>query len=51
MFYRSRNAAGGDKRREGMAQMSRWSRQVAFTGTDLRLEEEIKKTKQEKMSF
>lgn len=42
MFYKSRNTAGRDKWREGVVQMSRWSRQIAFTGTELRLEEEIK---------
>lgn len=46
--YRSRNTAGGDKRREGKVQMSRWSRQIAFTGTDLRLEEEIQKLSRRK---
>lgn len=43
VFYRRRNTAGGDERREEMVQMRRWSRQIAFRGTDLRLEEEIKK--------
>lgn len=43
VFYKSRNTAGREKRREGMSQMSRWSRQIAATGMDLRLEEEIKR--------
>lgn len=43
VFYKSRNTAGRENGREGTSQMSRRSRQVAATGTDLRLEEGIKR--------